>query len=374
MAFQIVKAEIRTARMIQWFTGICKLVTDFVVGSKMRTKFETLAVELEEQDYQFSVALKQAIPVAIYQAFGFALIPAQKASGTVTFSANPAPSANIYIPPGTQVATVASATDREKVYSVINGVSLLSGQTTVDAQVICTTAGVFGNTGMASVTVIKTNIPGITGVTNPDAFTSGAEIETESARRTRFKEYILSLTRGTASAIEYGAKTAYLTDVDGNVTERVKQASVYDTTVGGAYGFFNCVIYNGSGQTSDNLVTRAQEIIDGYATGGVKVPGYKAAGVVGTVVKATESAVNITLAITAVGGYDHQTIADTAGDRLRSYIAALNVGEDAIHSAMVGIVMGVDGTYACSLTAPAADVAATQSQKLVTGTAAITVT
>ena len=86
MGFEIIKAETRTASMIEWFTGICSAVTDFLPGSKIRSKFETIAVEMEAQDYAFYQALRKAIPISIYQAFDFKLQAAQKASGLVTFT------------------------------------------------------------------------------------------------------------------------------------------------------------------------------------------------------------------------------------------------------------------------------------------------
>jgi len=99
--FRVIRAEERTANMIGWFSGICRAVTDFIVGSKIRSQFETLAVEMESQDFQFYAALKKAIPAAIYNAFNFNITPAAKAAGSVTFTASPAPTTDIIIPAGT---------------------------------------------------------------------------------------------------------------------------------------------------------------------------------------------------------------------------------------------------------------------------------
>ena len=135
MAFEIIKADIRVSRMVGWFTGICSTVTDLVVGSKLRTKFEAIAVEMEEQDYQFYAAVKKAIPVAVYQAFTFSLLPASKAAGAVTFTANPVPGSDINIPAGTRVATTATATIAEKVFVTVADGTILAGQATTSINV-----------------------------------------------------------------------------------------------------------------------------------------------------------------------------------------------------------------------------------------------
>ena len=136
MGFQIIKAETRYESMKSWFTGICTAITDWTVGSKLRTKFESVAVEMEAQDYAFEQTIRAAIPVSIYQTFGFPLLPATRATGSVVFTANSAPVADINIPKGTLVATTATATTPEQIYEVSVDSTLLSGETTATAQVI----------------------------------------------------------------------------------------------------------------------------------------------------------------------------------------------------------------------------------------------
>ncbi|MGE3549637.1 MAG: baseplate J/gp47 family protein [Geobacter sp.] len=375
MGFEIIKAETRTARMVEWFAGMCSTITDFLPGSKVRTKFETVAVEMEAQDYAFMQALRKAIPISIYQAFGFSLQPATKASGMVTFTGTPT-SSNITIPAGTLVSTTSTSTP--KTYATSQDVTMLIGQTTVQAPVVCTSPGVFGNTPSASITRMNTTINGITSVTNVAALNNGKDRETEDARRTRFNNYITTLTRGTKEAVMYGASTAALYDVSGAITEMVMFSNVVQPAEDDPMqpaGEYYCYIYNGSGATSDALVTEAQKIIDGYTNAdGNKIPGYKAAGTICTVVKATESATDVTCTVTPISAETDKTALQSAcTDAITSLIQELGMGDDVIVSQIINRIMGIAGIYKVDVATPSADIAVPSNAIPTVGTITVTV-
>jgi len=375
MGFEIIKAETRTARMVEWFAGMCSTITDFLPGSKVRTKFETVAVEMEAQDYAFMQALRKAIPISIYQAFGFSLQPATKASGMVTFTGTPT-SSNITIPAGTLVSTTSTSTP--KTYATSQDVTMLIGQTTVQAPVVCTSPGVFGNTPSASITRMNTTINGITSVTNVAALNNGKDRETEDARRTRFNNYITTLTRGTKEAVMYGASTAALYDVSGAITEMVMFSNVVQPAEDDPMqpaGEYYCYIYNGSGATSDALVAEAQKIIDGYTdANGNKIPGYKAAGTICTVAKATESATDVTCTVTPISAETDKTALQSAcTDAITSLIQELGMGDDVIVSQIINRIMGIAGIYKVDVATPSADIAVPSNAIPTVGTITVTV-
>lgn len=358
MAFSIIKAETRLARMIVWFGGIQQRITDFIVGGKTRTKFEAIAVEMEAQDLAFYRAVKRAIAVSVYQSFDFTLELAVRATGNVTFSSAVPAAADVLISKGTQVATVSSSTSPEKVYETTQAATLLAGQSSVAVPVACTVPGTAGNTGLGTVTVIKTTVSGIDAVTNPSAFTNGAARETEEARRIRFREYISTLAQGTDAAIEYRAKTAKLVDGDGNITEQVTQAKVVDAPALTA-GFSDCFVFNGVGATSNDLVTETQKIVDGYVdASGKRVPGPKAAGTVCTVRKATEKTQAVTAVLSLLPGFDSAAVIAIAEAAIDAYLSGLKIGEGVVRHELVGRIMAVAGVYDVALSLPAANVAA----------------
>jgi len=372
MSFQIVKAETRLARMITWLSGLQAIITDFIVGGKTRTKLEAVAVELEAQDYQFFQAIKKAIPTSIYYAFDFSLRPAVRAAGNVTFSASPAPAYDIAIPIGTQVSTVATSTTPAKIYTTSQAAVLEAGQTSVSVPVSCTVAGTEGNTGVGTITVLKTTISGLSSVANPSALSNGAAAESEAQREIRFREYVTTLTRGTAAACEYGSKSAYLADAGGNITEEVKAALVTGPPETGSAGSFTIYIYNGVDGASTELIARAQEIIDGYTDAtGQKIPGYKAAGIVATVAAATTVAQNVTVTITSADG---ATVSQSAAETIiDNYIRSLQLGETLVFNELVERLMGMAGVVDVAISAPTGNVTCLSNQIIIPGTISVTI-
>lgn len=108
MAFQIKKFNSILASMINWVSGATDKITDFNVGSVIRTLLEAIAMELEELYYQLLKAVEEAIEEAIYRAFNFPRNPAVKATGLVTFYRSPGSDVAIIIPRGSLVSTSSS--------------------------------------------------------------------------------------------------------------------------------------------------------------------------------------------------------------------------------------------------------------------------
>lgn len=380
MGYKIIRAEDRVASMIDWFTGICKTITDFVVGSKIRSKFETIAVEMEAQDYAWYQSLKKAIPIALYRAFDFELQPAQAAIGSAVFSI-PAPlDISITIPANTIVGTIASLSAGEVLFKTVVDASIGIGQTTtVDIPIQCTVAGTIGNVALGTIIAVKSTVIGASSlaVNNESAVTGGSERETEDERRLRFIEYVKTLSKGTADAVIYGAKTTYLASANGVITERVQSAVIYEPFLHSLIepvGKFECYVYNGETGASDELVTEAQKIIDGYRTAdNVLVPGWKAAGVICVVKKAVTTPVATTATITLLPGGDVVATKTVAEEVIDNYIASLEIGEKLIFNVLVERLMGLPGVYNVAISAPSGDLTPTFNEVYTKGTKTITV-
>ena len=365
MSFKIIKAGTRTANMLSWFAGTTKKVTDLLPGSITRTKFETIAVEMEEQDHQFERAVRKAIPISVYRAFSFDLQAAVKASGKVTFTADEAPSEDVTIATGTRVATVASSTVDEVVFETVSEATLEAGETSVDVKVSCVSSGTVGNVAAGTIIVLKTSVSGIDSVANTNAFSNGSAVETEAERQTRFQKYIKVLARGTGGALEYAALKTALYDDDENVTEQVTEA--LEATVSASVapnapgGFTNLFIYNGSGGASEDLVAEVQQAVDGYTeSDGTKVAGYKAAGVTVSVFSALEVLVDVSITIELEAGYVLSDVSATIQSSIESYLSGLAIGDTMVFNELVHLVMAVDGVYNVTFTTPTADISESQ--------------
>lgn len=366
--FQLKDFASIAASMINLMRGNTTKITDFNPGSVARTLVEAPALEIEQMYLQMFTGLTEAIPVAIYSAFDFALLPAAYSSGALTFYASGGHAEDIFIAAGASAVNA----DTGLTYSTTVDATIPVGSTQVSVSAICTTVGYTGDTNALTVTSLSTSITGVTGVTNLTAFSGGRSEETEAERKSRFTDYIGSISRGTNSALEYGAGSAFLTDVNGVVTEKVvfKSAAEMYLIAPASYstGITHVYIHNGSSGASPTLITRAQEIIDGYYDdSGLPVPGYKASGNKAPVIAATEVAVAVTGTVTAKAGYVLATVIAAAESAVNAYLLGLGIGEDALISEIIRLIKSTEGVYNVTLSLPSADVVIDYNEKAMPG-------
>jgi uncharacterized phage protein gp47/JayE len=353
MAFQIKNFRSIAAAMLNFAKATQAKATDFYVGGVTRTVLESSAIEIDELYQQMFHGLMESIPVAVYQGFGFDLLPPAYASTVMQFSASPAPVDPITIPAGTLVRKDGGAV----AYAVEADTVLPAGETSVPVPVTAATAGSVGNTLANSITVLDGAISGITAVTNPAPVTNGRDQETEEERRLRFRRYIQSLSRGPLAAIEYGATTAALLDAYGVATEYVASAAVvewYKTHQDAPYGLVYCYLWNGSNGASPELITLAQQIIDGYVDGGgQRVMGYKAAGIQVVVMATTTSLVNVTGTLVPREGYASADLIPLATTAIGDYITALPTNTPFVREAAIASIMNIPGVHDFTMSLPA---------------------
>jgi hypothetical protein len=161
---------------------------------------------------------------------------------------------------------------------------------------------------------------------------NGLDAETPAQQLIRFNNYISTLARGTVAALQYGLSTVNLTDVNGNITEKVVYTLVvepYLTDDTQPIALVNCYIHNGIGGTSSGLLTQAQNVIAGYVnTAGVKIPGYKAAGVKTNIYIATEVPTNIAATVTIAPGYVWENVEPLVNSAVFTYLQSLTIGDN----------------------------------------------
>lgn len=371
--FQIKNFVSIAAGCINWMKSVTDKITDYNTGSIARTMIEGPAAEMDELYQQMLIGLQEAIPVSVFNTFGFSALAAEAASGVIRFSTGgPLAASPIIIPAGTVVKVPSTA----QAYATLAQATLLQNTSYIDVLVAAQSAGVTGNVGANVVTQLSTAISGITSVTNPSPFTNGRDAETDDERTTRFQGYISTLARGTKSAIVYGAKTAKLTDINGLITEYVAMAAVVEPYVADntqPISLVNVYVHNGASATSSDLVAKAQSVIDGYYdAAGTAFPGWKAAGVKAVVIAASDKAINVTGTLTALSGYDHSTVATQAAAAVQAYIQGLDIGATVILSEIVAIIKrDIPGVYNIVLTVPSGDVTCAQNEKAISGTVTI---
>lgn len=371
MAFQIKSFTAVAASMLNYMRGTTKKVTDFNIGGVVRTMLEAIAIEIEELYQQYFNGLKEAIPVSLYTSLGFNSLPALPAYGLLRVTVSSSGS-DVLIQAGTVFSMAGGATP----YVSSADVTIPAGQTQAYVRVVAAAAGVVGNI-LAGQSFSALPVPThFVSATNLSAFTNGAEVETDSAKKVRFINYIQSLNRGTVAAINYGLSTVSLVDSDGIQTERVASSSLIEpwlTDDTQPVSLVKAYIHNGVGSTSSALLAQAQNVIYGYYDAlNTPVPGWKAAGVKVQLFIATEQAINVAGVLTPAAGYDKPTLIQQAGQVLFAYLQSLPIGTAAIKSEMIKQVKEIQGVYNIVFSAPSGDVAATEDVKLMPGTFTLT--
>ena len=270
-------------------------ITDYNLGSVARTLLEAPALELDALYQAMHFGLLDAIPIALYEGFGFTALSACAASGIVTLTlASPALEA-VQIPAGARLVH----SEAEAVYQTQASATISIGQTTATVRIAATTTGALGNREAGELAAYHITDPaGLSGLTvaNPQAIAGGREAETTAERRVRFIQYVQSLARGTLASLRYCASQGQLLAGNGLVMERVQRVSVEETA-----GHVNLYVWNGAGNTSAELCAHVQTLVDGYFDADTQqwIAGYRPAGMRVDVIPMQDVTVNVSIELDA---------------------------------------------------------------------------
>lgn len=265
---------------VEWVTARTSRLTDFNVGSALRTIFEAVALQLEEFYFALMQNIQFAIETAIYDAFEFPILQAKKAAGYVTVDFTSPLAETLYLRKGTMFAT--SAAYGYMYFESTEDVYVEPGAVSVMVPVQCRTEGETGNVPAGAITTMVASSSAISRVHNETAFVSGAGVETGAERKRRFRQYIHTLSKATRDAIVYGAL-----EVDG-----VAGAWVDDSYI----GFVKLYAHDSNGDLSDELKRKINDNMQNYRAAGIEVQTL-------SIVKKT---VNVSVMVMINNGYDPQ--------------------------------------------------------------------
>lgn len=350
------------------------LLTDFTEGAVLRALLASVAMELQREDFACWQGVRDGIETGTYKNFDFFRLSAVSASGTVRFTRVFADGPYI-VPIGTLVSVPGSAA---RVYETLAAVTFVDGVFTVTVGVRCLTPGTTGNTGAQTiVTVNDVGLATVLTVTNLRALLDGLDQESDAARRDRFRDYIAGLSRGTAIAIQFAARTVELRDVEGLVVERVASALVHEPfldTPPGLLGRVEVYIDNGSGTASPALVTETFNVLRGYTdTEGLPHRGWVAAGLDLSVRAVTPITVDVVVSITLAPGFATAGVASAVNAACLDYIRGLAVFSAVITAEFVAAAMSVAGVADAVILSPTGNVAVQYDQRAVPGTVTVLV-
>ncbi len=353
--FQIKDFALLEQSLLNYIYKSDNALTDFNVGSVMRTLLGAVAAEQEELYFRLWQGIQNAIKDSILQTFDFTPVAGTTASGSVKFKRETAALADYTIVEGTILISANGVK-----YQTTEEVILLIGTTEITASAISILTG--SNTNLLTIGAplqIVNPIYGISSAETATTFSGGSDVETYQSVLSRFTSFINSLSRGTLRAIEYGASLASYN------SELVKKVKAVDYPV--SKGIVDVYIDDGSGSATSNLIAESQKIVDGYMDGDIPIEGYKAAGIVATVNAVTKVDVDVTTTITTT---NFNTVKGFVEAAITDYFTNdLGIGDDVNYERLIAVIF-----YAHSeitdvvVSVPTADVVIADSERAILST------
>lgn len=241
--------------LVNWIFAKTDKITDFNVGSAIRTLTEAISIQFEEFYFSMKQNVLYATENSVYESFGFDLEVAESATGYVTVTFEEKLPSNFTFPEGTVFCTKAIYgyiyfESTQEIYAPEGCISIM-------IPVRCKSPGTIGNVPEGAINTIVTTNTIIRSVENTTAFTNGVDEETSSERKRRFQNYIKTLARGTSDAIIYGALQV----------EGVTGAWCDDNYI----GYVKVYAHNSDGELPNDLRAEIIKNLQNYRSGGIEV-------------------------------------------------------------------------------------------------------
>ncbi|MDP2361933.1 MAG: baseplate J/gp47 family protein [bacterium] len=281
---------------------------------------------------------------------GVRRLVAKQAQIRLTFGRATPATQDTLIPAGTIVRSKKDSTGSSTRFLTDNDVTLQTGQSATYVTATAETAGVAGNVGPATVTLIVTPISGIETVTNVDRegipylAQEGADAESDRA----FRERAIGKWDTLGVGGTRGAYHAWALSVAG-----VQAAMVLDDAPYGP-GTVGVVVLGTNGAPTPALLAAVKDFIR------PRQPLTAHLVVSGAII----TPVALSLTVWRYATADQATVDADVRLALQDYSDGLQLGEGLIRARLVAAVMGVDGVYNVTVDSPTADVPATPAEYL----------
>ena len=336
------------------FVALAADITDFNVGSVIRSLLEAIALGLENLWF-YADRIYQACFVATARGddldlraaeLGITRKQAAKARGWVRFTGDN----GTVIPAGTIVSTSPSV-DPVAEFKTTQDVTITGGS--VSAPVEALAAGRSGNVAQGKITYVPQTIPGVNSVTNPVATAGGADTETDEELRSRCVRQWSSTAAG-ATAEYFRAKAL---EVEG----------VAEAQVIGCHPEPGCVLIrvwsrDEEGRLvpgSPQLIEDVQEYLnrDDVRPVCIRVAVEAPSGV----------PVDVDVWVSALGGYEWTDVAQAVRGQILGYFETLGPGDDVLVSRLIDVVMEAEGVYDAVVMKPRTNISIADADTAIAG-------
>jgi uncharacterized phage protein gp47/JayE len=248
-------------------------------------------------------------------------LPEGKKPDTKTvFSVDYSAYREIVIPKGTNVATFSPKSEEIRVFTIIEETPLTlskDGKWEIEAPVICTVPGRWGNLLAGTVTVMPQPIQGIEYVINKADITNGVEAEEDSELKERAKHALEFASKATYSSLESAIRSV----------EGVRSLFIEDMPEG-VPGIVKVIVDGGD-------MDKILQIIHETRAAGIKVEVFRPKIVY----------INVSLTLRLAGEVSGTEAVKEAEKRVRSYISSLEIGDDVLFSRIIESALNVKGVW-----------------------------
>lgn len=318
-------------------------------GGDMALRLMAVAAQIFSLEAQCDYAIRQAFPQTASgehldchaQVRALTRREAAKAAGKLCFSCTEPAQTELTVAAGTQCMSASGAVfvTNEEGKIAAGGSSCL-----VAAQAL--TAGEHGNVEAGSIVYMRLAPAGVSGVSNPEAFTGGSDAEDDEALRRRVLE--------SYSRLPNGANTAYYEALALSVAG-VEKAVVLPRNRG--RGTVDIVFSAVGGVPGEELLEKVQQLIEEQREICVDV----------LVSAPVAKTVDITAGLSLEEGCEFEAVKAKAEAAVKEYFSGQRLGEGIFLARLYSLLMAVEGVENCAITAPAADVAAERATLPVLG-------
>lgn len=304
--------------MLQWIFSGTNQVTDYNVGSIVRTYAEAIGANNETESITAQAQALQALVYSAYSAFGISPLVATPSVGSVTFSTlsfSPLPAnVSVLIPSGTIVSTTSNVQ-----FTTTANALLVSGTTSVVVPIQSIQTGALTNVASGTVTILSTALAYPLGVTNVLPTAGGINAETTSQTLSRFTAFVDSL--GLCSPIAIASAVIGVSYGQ----ERVQYSTVYEPWVAQAVSGitpltigYDVILDNGSGSASSNLISAVTTFL---TSGGIA--GYRPAGVPFSVLAVVPTLASVSVSAIALNSSFASAIQTSISQAITTYFNSL---------------------------------------------------
>lgn len=248
------------------------------------------------------------------------------AGGTVRFFGDPASTAQRQIPAGTVCMTPGLVR-----FSTTQDAALEAGQSHVDIPVRAVEPGVSGNVIAGSVSTLTAPPVGITGCTNPQAMSGGADQEGDEELRARILDSFLHLPNGANSAFYEQSALSF---------DEVVAAVALPRNRG--IGTVDVVVATEQGLPEQDLLDRLNNYFQDRREIAVDV----------AVLKPEEVEVEVKVRIESA---DPESTAVRVEQALRNWFSGRRLGQNILRAKLGSLIFGVEGVENYTLVSPAED-------------------